>query len=740
MNRPSLPGPRPVQPDLEALFQQAMTAHRAGQLDIAAKLYRQVLSFSKKQFAPRHMLGVIEGQRGNFAEGIRQIGKALKINPDSSDAYLNMGRMQAELGDLAAADKSLRKAIFIDPANVIAHANLAAALTRTERYDEALASAERALTIDPNNTLALFNRARALFHLGHYDEAITTNRQILAIDRTDGDAWLNLGNIYAQIRRYADAFEAYKAASVTPSLPKLSYAIGELLVALNRNEEALTALDRELSLQPDFAPAWFARGEALNGLRRFDEAVAAFDTALRHDPATPRAAALRLNAKAAICDWSTFAADQADVQSLVRKNRFSAPQLLLSRLPLSSQQQLEITRRMAARTFAGIVPQPVVPARSDRIRIAYVSGDLGNHAVAELIAGVFEHHDRSRFDLTAVSLIKHDGPMRERLVKAFDRFIDASGFDDRQSVRTIRDLGIDIAVDLNGYTQSGRMQIFAHRVAPVQVNYLGYPGTSGTDFMDYLLADRTVIPPEDERFYSEAIATLPDSFMPADSRREIGSGAMTRREAGLPDHGFVFCDFNDSTKLTPDVFSVWMSLLRQVEGSVLWLRAYNPTAVANLRREAKQRGVAPERLVFAPSTPLVADHLARQRLADLFLDTLPYNAHATASDALWAGLPVVTCVGAAFAGRVAASQIRAAGLPDLVTHSLAEYEALALKIAREPDLLKALKARLTGDPAALALFDTARLTRHLEAAYTTMWERACSGLPPAPFAVAPLPR
>lgn len=742
MNRLPLPGRSPSQPDLQRILDQAMTAHRAGQLETAAALYRQILSFSKKQFGPLHMLGVIEGQRGNFAEGIRQITKALKINPNSSDAYLNIGRMQAELGELANAEKSLRKAVFLNPANALAHANLSAAFERMERYGEALESADRALALVPNDALALFNRANALFYLNRYDEAKKAFHQLLTLDPQHPDAWLALGNAHKQLKESSDAFKAYeKAAAIAPTLPKLWMSLGGLFLQLGRDEDALAAFDRELSHQPNLSDAWFGRGQTLAGLKRYDEAVQAFEKALELEPESSRATIARCSTKLSLCDWTTFETDCTEIIKQARGPKFSAAQLELMRLPLSSEQILRIARRLATQAFSGIKSSPLTisPNASDRIRIAYVSPDLRDHPVAQLIAGVFEQHDRSKFEITALSLTNRpDDPLRPRLFKAFDRFIDAAALDDAAAVQALRDLNIDVAIDLSGFTLGSRMSLFAQRVAPVQVGYLGFPGTSGTDFIDYLIADRTVIPEVDERNYSEKIVCLPDSFMPADSLREIGAGGVTRREAGLPEDGFVFCDFNDSVKVTPDIFDVWMSLLRQVDGAVLWLRAYNPTAIENLKREAERRGVEANRLVFALPCPLVADHLARHRLADLFLDTLPYNAHATASDALWAGVPIVTCVGETFAGRVAASQIKAIGLPDLVTHTLADYEALALKIARDPALLASLKARLANNRSTAPLFNTARMTRHLEAAYTAMWDRARTGQPPAAFAVEAL--
>jgi len=743
MNRPPVPGQRPSQPDLQKIFDQAMSAHRAGQLDVAATLYRQVLSFSKKQFAPLHMLGVIEGQRGNLAEGVRQITKAIKINPNSSDAYLNIGRMQAELGELENAERSLRKAVFLNPENALAHANLSAALDRLERYDDALKSADLALALAPNDPLALFNRANALFYLNRCDEAKKGFQQLLILDPQNADAWLAIGNTHAQLKELSEALKALnKAASITPSLPKLWLSLGGLFRQLGRDQDALAAYDRELFHQPDLAAAWLGRGQTLTGLKRHEEAVQAFEKALRLEPNLTRAATARFFANLSLCDWKTFEADLAEIVKQARHPRATLAQLDVMRLPLSPEQILTITRRLAAQAFSGIKPGALTVPSSvpDRIKIAYVSPDLRDHPVSQLMAGVFEHHDRSKFEITALSLTNRPNDvLRPRLVKAFDRFIDAEELDDTKAAQALRELDIHIAVDLSGFTLGNRMPLFAGRIAPIQVNYLGFPGTSGTDFLDYMIADRTVIPVAEEKFYSEKIVCLPDSFMPADSLREIGAGPITRREAGLPDDGFVFCDFNDSMKIEPRIFDVWMSLLRHVDGAVLWLRAYNPTAIENLKLEAKRRGVDPNRLVFAPSRPLVADHLARHRLADLFLDTLPYNAHATTSDALWSGVPVVTCIGETFAGRVAASQLKAAGLPDLVTHTLADYEALALKIARETALLASLRVRLADNRLTAALFDTARFTRHLEMAYTTMLNHARGGQPPAAFTVEALP-
>jgi predicted O-linked N-acetylglucosamine transferase (SPINDLY family) len=351
-----------------------------------------------------------------------------------------------------------------------------------------------------------------------------------------------------------------------------------------------------------------------------------------------------------------------------------------------------------------------------------------------LAAGLFERHDRSRFETMAVSFGAQD-QMTERLKPAFDRFIDARGKSDHEIAALLRELEVDIAVDLNGFTGDARPGIFAERPAPVQVNYLGFAGTLGRDYWDYIIADRFVIPEDSRQHYAEQVVSLPGSFMANDDRRPISDRMPSRQDAGLPDRGFVFCCFNNSYKITPDVFEVWMELLREVEGSVLWLSVMHAGAIGNLKAEAERRGVAADRLVFAQRVASNADHLARLRLADLFLDTLYYNAHTTACDALWAGLPLLTHPGTTFASRVAGSLLSAIGCPELIAASLEDYRELVLALAREPERLSGIKAKLAGNRSQSALFDTAGFTRAIEAAYATMWQRAQAGEPPQGFDV-----
>ena len=438
-------------------------------------------------------------------------------------------------------------------------------------------------------------------------------------------------------------------------------------------------------------------------------------------------------ARKRMCDWADYRKDEAKARTAVGKQAFA-----LLALDSSPAEQLDCARRAAA---ALAVPKSLMfprlrPKPGGRIRIGYVSANFRPHAGAFLIAGLIEQHDRQDFEIVGYAASPDDGSqMRARLASSFDRFVDISGTTDRDAARRVHAEGIDILVDLNGFTQRARTAILAYRPAPIQVNYLGYPATTGADFIDYILVDPFVVPVDQQPFFSERLVHLPDCYQCNDDKRPISDHTPSRAECGLPENGFVFCCFNNTYKITPDFFDIWMRLLDAVSGSVLWLMDDNFWEKANLAREAAARGIAPERIVFAPKLP-PPDHLARHRLADLFLDTLPYNAHTTASDALWAGLPLVTCAGTTFAGRVAGSLLRAIGLPELVTCSLEEYEALALRLSRDGDLLAALRARLARNKWTHPLFDTERFARNIEVAYRRMWERSRAGRPPAAFSAA----
>jgi predicted O-linked N-acetylglucosamine transferase (SPINDLY family) len=662
---------QPKIPQSQQILVRAFAAHQTGNVAQAEFLYKAVLQIDKKQFDALHMLGLIEAQRGNFSAGLKRIQDALRVRPNAPDALINLGRIQYELGKPEAAVTSYKKALALDSKSALAHSNLSILLRRQGRNEEALTHCDAALNVAPDYP----------------------------------DAWNNRGNV---------------------------------LIALRKFREALDAYERALKLTPNLAEAWLGRATALVELRRYAEAYAAYERALSLDPglAEQYAAGHRLHSKLCISDWRDLDRDIASLLEKLRAGKTVSVPFALISLPSTPADQLLCAELNIA---AAAAPNPVWTGgvyHHDRIRIAYLSSDLREHAVAYLTAGLFEHHDKSRFETTAISFeTERESQVGRRIQAAFDRFIEASSQSDEQIAQFIRQQEIDIVVDLNGFTRNARLGVFARRAAPVQVNFLGYAGTMGADFYDYIVADSTVIPQEHVAFYREKVVWMPNSFLVNDDKRPIAECTPSRAELQLPEDAFVFCSFNQAYKIEPTVFDIWMRLLATVEGSVLWLKDNDRTATLNLRREAERRGVAPERLIFAPSLPDVADHLARQRHADLFLDTLYYNAHTTAADALWVGVPVLTCLGGTFAGRVAASLVRAVGLPELVTQSLADYEALALKLAREPALLAATKAKLVENRRSFPLFDTRRFTRDLEAAYTVMWQRALRGEPAENFAV-----
>ena len=480
---------------------------------------------------------------------------------------------------------------------------------------------------------------------------------------------------------------------------------------------------------PRLRPGW---------VKRFDDAVADCRAAMLLNPDEEDLLGKFVGTQMQACDWRDFETSAAALLTGIRAGTALVNPFALLAMPGTPADQLICARGMTARDFPPM--EPLYRGEKyvhDRVRIAYVSGDFRKHALSYLMAGVFEHHDHSRFETFGVSIGRDDASaIRARVAGAFDRFIDAHGKSDTEIARQLRTAEIDIAIDLGGFTTGGRPRVFAMRPAPVQASYLGYPGTSGAPYIDYVLADATVIPASDRDPYSEEVVRLPDTYYPNDDKRLIAPLTPTRAAVGLPETGFVFCSFNNNYKITPAVFDIWMGLLAEVEGSVLWLLQSNAISPGNLRREAEGRGISASRLVFAPTLP-VEEHLARHRLADLFLDTSPYNAHTTACDALWVGLPVLTCPGSTFPSRVAASLLHAVGLPELVTASFEDYRQLALTLAREPARLATIKAKLAANRDTTALFDTARLTRHLEAAYATMVERHRRGEAPAAFAVAP---
>jgi predicted O-linked N-acetylglucosamine transferase (SPINDLY family) len=726
--------------DLQAVLSRAVAWHQAGLLSDAEQLYRTILETHPRQFDCLNLLGVIHYQRGAYLEAVRQLDLALAVNVGVAAAHNSRAAALNGLGRFDEAVACCDRAIALKPDYAEAYCNRARALVEGQRFAEALAGCDKAVALRPDLAEAWDNRGNALKGLDRLDEALASFERAIALRPDLAEAFNNRANLLIQLKRFDEALDsAARALALRPGLAEAHYNRGIALHQLRRYAEALASYDAALALRPGHAHALVNRGTVLLDLWRPDEARECYARALQLDPSHDYLAGMHLHAKMLVCDWSDFAGECARLEASVAGGAAASMPFQLLACSSDPALQLACARRYGAdRLPASHAPlwQGEVYAH-DRIRIAYLSSDFGEHPVSTLAAGLFERHDRSRVETTAMSFgPDRPGAMRARLAAAFDRFVDACTLSDLEVARLMRELEIDIAVDLNGSTDGFRPGVLACRPAPVHVNYLGYAGTTGGAHWDYILADRFVIPEASRGHYGEQVVWLPDTFMVTDAGRKISDRMPSRAEAGLPDRGFVFCCFNNSYKITPDAFDVWMRLLGTVAGSVLWLAAADASAVGNLRREAELRGVAPDRLVFAPRVARNEDHLARIRLADLFLDTFDYNAHATAADALWAGVPVLACAGGTFASRVAGSLLQAVGLPELVTFSRADYEALALRLAREPGCLAAVRDTLARNRRTHPLFDTARFTRHIEAAFTVMRERSARGDAPESFAVA----
>jgi predicted O-linked N-acetylglucosamine transferase (SPINDLY family) len=634
------------------------------------------------------------------------------------DGLYNQALAAHRAGNLAEAERLYRR-ILAQAAPPEVLVNLANVLAAQNRRDEALVNYDRALAARPEFFEALFNRANTLLELKRSEEALESYDRSVRLRPANPSGWNNRGTALRNLKRLDEALASFsRATALSPGHVNALTNIAIVLWDQGRLEEALTACDQALEHGPRSAEAFYVKANILRDLKRLDEALAHYEHALAANPAHPHALNGIAQMALGLCDWQRVAA----LVPRLTENAANGPSIVQPFVLLGYSDDAALQRRCAENYVRQTVFMRTSPARGtrhrhDRIRLAYLSADFHQHPTAQLMAELFERHDRSRFEVTGIAFGPDDGSeMRARIRRSFDSFEDVRGKSDAEVAAMLKARETDIAVDLNGHTAGARPGIFACRPAPVQVNYLVYPGTVGADFIDYVLADATVLPADQQAFFREKIVHLPDCYQANDATRAVPP-APTRAEAGLPGDAIVFCCFNNSWKITAPLFDVWMRLLGKVPNGVLWL--LDGPHVANLRKQSGARGIDPGRLIFAPMLP-PDPHLARHRLADLFLDTLPYNAHTTCSDALWAGVPVVTCYGKSFPGRVAASLLKAIGLPELVTTRLEGYEALALELALNPALLKATREKLARNRLTAPLYDSDRFRRNIEAAYEAM--------------------
>ena len=649
-----------------ARFQEALTLHQQGDYKEARVLYERALKWQPNHFDALHMLATLAYQTGQLDRAEVLFAKALKIDPDAVSALNNYGNLLQDLKKYKSALASFDKALALDANYVEAHNNRGDLLQQMGRCAEGLASYERAIALAPNYAAAHYNRGNAFGMMGRFEEAIASHNAAIEID-------------------------------------------------------------------PHYAQAYMNRGNAQNELGRLTQAIESFDRAIALAPQIPYLLGTRLHVNMQMCDWRHY---QERLTAVITGIKNDEPASLpFPLLALTSDPKLQ--QRAAQTWIRSVHPAPKQTpaftrrAAKERLRIGYFSADFRHHPVAQLIAGLFEAHDRTQFEVYAFSSGPDTGDeMRRRLEQGFEHFIDVKAESDAQVIARARELELDIAVDLSGLTTGCRPGVFAARVAPIQINYLGHPGTTGAPYMDYILADATLITAETETFFSEKVIYLPHSYQPNDRKRAVSAHPFTRAELGLPDDAFVFCCFNNNYKITPETFDHWMAILRAVPDSVLWLLQASDQTANNLRREAGSRGVNGDRLFFAPKLPM-DQHLARQKCADLFLDSLPYNAHTTTSDALWIGLPVLTCMGDAFASRVAASLLLAIDLPELITRDGQTFEARAIELATDRSQLHALRDRLEDNRLQAPLFDIERQARAIESAFMQVHARRQAGQPPA---------
>jgi predicted O-linked N-acetylglucosamine transferase (SPINDLY family) len=707
----------------EAFLALGNALKQQGYLEQAMGSYRSAVA-SRRDYPEAHNnIGVLFQTQGRLDQAATAYREAVTLRPTYAEAQFNLGIVLHQQHELNAAEAAYRRVISLNPGVAMVHNNLGTVLKDQGVLDKALAAFDTAIALKADYAEAFYNRATVLQQLTKLEEALAAYAHAIELRKDYADAINNAGIVLQEMGRAGEAVELYgRLIAAMPAHADAHNNMGTALLAEGHVEEARAAFEQALTHKPDFPEAFYNLGNAWREFGDLSQAIAAYREALRLRPDYADAFSQLMYHRAQACEWDNHEADQEKLVDMARRG-FRVPPFYLLSTPATASDQLICAQQWVTsiRPPGEAVFDRKPFAGRDRIRIGYLSGDFHQHATAQLMAGLFECHNRDRFEVFAYSYgPDDDSPMRARLTCAFDRLIDIRALAHRKAAE--------------GYTHRARPAISAYRPAPVQVSYLGYPATMGADFIDYVIVDPFVVASSQQLFFSEKLVHLPGSYQVNDSRREAAKVRTSRKDHGLPPEGLVLCCFNNSYKISPIFFDTWMGLLRSVPGSVLWLLEANALVLGNLRLEAEKRGVDPGRLIFAPVVP-PAEHLGRHPHADLFLDTLPCNAHTTASDALWSGLPVLTCSGNTFAGRVAGSLLMAIGMPELVTESLEEYQQTALALARSPQRLIALRQKLEQNRDASALFDLPKCTANIEAAYTRMWQTWLAGQKPAAFSI-----
>ena len=726
------------------MLQQALSYYQAGKPLEAETACQKILAIDSGNAQALHLMGIICLSTGRHEAAAGFFERAIGIKKNDPLFYYHLGLALQNLKKLDAALAKFSKAAALKPDYADAHIKSADIFKEQGKFHEAELALKRVIALDPHNAALYHNIGWILDKQGKVDEAALMYQKSISLNPYLPEPYNNLGIIFNARKNFDEAEKMYRQAiALRPGYAEAHHNLGDVL-SEKKPDEAAQHYVQAITHNPYLVQPYINLGKVFRKLGLVNEAIALHEQALALHPDHAQLLTRLVDYIYNACAWDKLGDYEAQLLKMVREKRGDISPFTVLCLPSSTAED----QLICARAYDGGKEQPPqaqfkhkprksLAGKTDgRIKIGYLSSDFQEHATAYLMAELFERHDRARFHITAYSYGPDDNSdMRKRLVKAFDSFIDLSNLSDHAAAQKIYDDGVDILIDLKGgATKDARIGILGYRPAPVQVNYIGYPGTTGVNFIDYIIADRFIIPEDQQHFYSEKVICLPDCYQPNDTHRKIAETVPTRTACGLPEQGFVFCSFNGSYKITPQVFDIWMRLLQKVPGSVLWLLEVNLAVKAHLRQQAERRGVDPDRMIFSYRVPL-PEHLARHRLADLFLDTLPVNAHTTTSDALWAGLPVLTCAGRTFASRVAGSLLTAAGLAELITYSLEDYEALALKLAQNPAQLAEIRQKIERTRLQMPLFDIERFTGNLEKSYQRMWDIWQAGNGPKPFTV-----
>tara|TARA_B110000037_G_scaffold219233_1_gene283966 strand:- start:962 stop:3289 length:2328 start_codon:yes stop_codon:yes gene_type:complete len=743
--------------NIQSKLKDAIHNHQNGNLDQARDSYKEILNLFPSNFEVLHLIGVVEAQSKNFqlavdyitkainidgtnatfynnranafkelnslSEANTDYDKAIKLKPDYAEAFYNKGNVLQEMGEFNKAVNAYQKTISIFPNHLDSIINLGNSLRALKQYKDAKNYFNKALAIKPDYAEIYFNQGNLSKELGELNEALQYFNKAIELAPNYAQVYTNTGNVLTELRRFEEAIFLYdKAINIKPNYIKAYLNRGNTFEEGGKFKEAIETYQKVLSFEPENIEALFGLGNAYNQSNQLIKTIKSYKAVIDQDPNYDYIYGLFNASKAKCCDWENFEEEVSHIRMEVNKNKKVTHPFHCLRIiddPAIQKKSAEIysadnhPERTNNKSFK--------KSTHKKIRVGYFSADFNEHPLAYLTAQLFETHDKSEFEIFAFSLSSdNDEPIRKRIEKSFDEFIDISRFSDKEAVDLAIEKEIDIAIDLGGLTAGGRLNLFALRVAPIQMSYLGYLGTLGSSYMDYIVADKIIIPNHLQNEYTENIFYLPD-YQCNDSKKEISSKKFTRVDLDLPEKGFIYCCFNQTIKITPSIFSSWMNILKAVEGSVLWLYATNEFDRKNLLKEAIKHKVHQERIIFGQKMPR-AEYLARFRVADLFLDTSPYNAGTTASDALWAGLPILTFTGKTFAARVCSSVLTSAGLPELITDSQEAYEMMAIKLGRDEVKVKVIRGKIEKEIKHSSLYDIKKFTRCLESGYKKAYQ------------------